>query len=255
MNIIVLLKRTFDTEEQIVIREGRLEEDGVEYIINPYDEYAVEEAMKLKEEHGGEVTILSVGPAEAEKQLRTALAMGADKAFLVDVGERWLDERAISLIVQKMIQDQPFDLILAGNVSIDNGAAQVALRVAELLDIAHASAITKLTLQGEKAWLERDVEGDVELLELNLPALLTAQQGLNEPRYPSLPGIMKAKRKPLQIFELEELELTEDQLQPQTERLEIFNPAQKELGKILEGELEEQVQELVQLLQGKEKVI
>lgn len=255
MNIVVLLKRTFDTEEQIIIQKEQIEQDGVEFIINPYDEYALEEAIQLKEEHGGEVTVISVGPSEVEKQIRTALAMGADKGILVNVEEKLLDERGISMVLKEVIQSLPYDLILAGHLSIDNGAGQVALRLAELLDIVHVSTITRLTIEDQKATLERDVEGDVEIVEASLPALFTAQQGLNEPRYPSLPGIMKAKRKPLKIMELDDINLSVEELHNQIKLIQLFTPSKKEEGKILEGELEEQVQELVQLLQTEAKVL
>ncbi|EGL84117.1 Electron transfer flavoprotein alpha/beta-subunit, partial [Caldalkalibacillus thermarum TA2.A1] len=189
MNILVLMKRTFDTEEKVQIENNAIVEDGVEFVINPYDEYAIEEAIKLRDEHGGEVTVLTVGPADAEKEIRTALAMGADKAILVEDEDLNADEHTIAHILAAIIKEREFDIILGGNVSVDNGAGQVAVRVAELLDIPQVTTITKLDIDGNTAIAERDVEGDVEIVEVSLPALFTAQQGLNEPRYPSLPGI------------------------------------------------------------------
>lgn len=255
MNILVLLKRTFDTEEKIVIKDNKISEDGVEFIINPYDEYAVEEGIKLRDELGGEVTILSVGPAEVEKEIRTALAMGADKAILVDDESLFGDEHTISHVLAAVIKEREFDIILGGNVAVDNGAGQVASRVAELLDIPQVTTITKLTIDGNKATAERDVEGDVEVIETTLPALFTAQQGLNEPRYPSLPGIMKAKKKPLERIGAGDLSLNLDQIKPKTEVLELFAPAQKEAGRVLQGEKDGQVKELVQLLRNEAKVL
>src|SRR3954449_11430100 len=131
MNIIVLLKQTFDTEEKIVIQDGKIVEDGPEYVINPYDEYAVEEAIKLKETQGAEVTVVTLGPARAENALRTALAMGADKAILIDDESLILDEHMISMVLATTIKGRDYDLILAGSMSVDNGASQVAVRVAE----------------------------------------------------------------------------------------------------------------------------
>lgn len=254
MNILVLLKRTFDTEEKIVVENNQVSEDGVEFIINPYDEYAVEEGIKLRDEHGGEVTVLSVGPDDSEKVLRTALAMGADKAVLID-NESLEDEYAVSQVLAAYLKANEFDIILGGNVSVDNGAGQVAPRVAELLDIPQVTTITKLTVADGKATVERDVEGDLEVVETSLPALFTAQQGLNEPRYPSLPGIMKAKKKPLERLSAADLSVSADDLKPKTETSAIFLPPEKQAGRILEGETENQVNELVDLLRNEAKVI
>ncbi|GAA5344970.1 electron transfer flavoprotein beta subunit [Planifilum fimeticola] len=256
MNILVCLKQTFDTEERIVLEDGQISEDGVEFVINPYDEYAVEEAIKLKEEHGGEVTVITVGPERAEQALRTAMAMGADKGIIVDSEDlEDADEYTIAKILAEVIKEQEYDLILCGYMAVDDGSAQVGPRLAELLGIPHISTITKLTIDGENVEVEKDVEGDVEVIQSKLPILLTAQQGLNEPRYPSLPGIMKAKKKPLERLDLDDLDLDEDDIESKTETLEVFLPPKKEAGKILEGELSDQVKELVQLLRNEAKVI
>ena len=256
MNILVCLKQTFDTEERIVLEDGQISEDGVEFVINPYDEYAVEEAIKLKEEHGGEVTVITVGPERAEQALRTAMAMGADKGIIVDSEDlEDADEYTIAKILAEVIKEQEYDIILCGYMAVDDGSAQVGPRLAELLGIPHISTITKLTIDGENVEVEKDVEGDVEVIQSKLPILLTAQQGLNEPRYPSLPGIMKAKKKPLERLDLDDLDLDEEDIEAKTETLEVFLPPKKEGGKILEGELSDQVKELVQLLRNEAKVI
>ena len=257
MNIYVLLKRTFDTEEKIALSNGKINEDGAEFIINPYDEYAVEEAILVRDAKGGEVTVISVGSEEAEKQLRTALAMGADKAVLINT-EDDLDESdqyTTSKIIAEYLKEKNADLIIAGNVAIDSGSGQVGPRVAELLDIPYITTITKLEIDGTTATVVRDVEGDSEIIETSLPLLVTAQQGLNEPRYPSLPGIMKAKKKPLEELELDDLDLDEDDVEAKTKTIEIFLPAKKEEGRILEGEIQDQVVELVGLLHSEAKVI
>ena len=200
MNIIVLLKQTFDTEEKIVIQDGQIVEDGPEYVINPYDEYAVEEAVKLKETQGAEVTVVTLGPPRVESALRTALAMGADKAILIEDDESLnLDEHSISKVLSAVIKDCDYDLILTGSMSVDNGASQVAVRVAEELNLAHVATAVELTIDSDKVTVVKDVEGNSEVIEASLPLLVTAQQGLNEPRYPSLPGIMKAKRSQLSV--------------------------------------------------------
>lgn len=257
MNIYVLLKRTFDTEEKINLLNGEINEGGAEFIINPYDEYAVEEAIQVRDAQGGEVTVVSVGCEEAEKQLRTALAMGADKAVLInsedDVDNS--DQYTTAKIIAEYLKDKQADLIIAGNVAIDSGSGQVGPRVAEMLGIPAITTITALQMDGRNVTVVRDVEGDSETIEVSLPLLVTAQQGLNEPRYPSLPGIMKAKKKPLEELELDDLQLDEEDIEAKTKTIEIFLPPKKEAGKVLSGEINEQVSELVQLLRNEAKVI
>lgn len=257
MNIYVLLKRTFDTEEKITISGGKINEDGAEFIINPYDEYAVEEAIQVRDANGGEVTVISVGTEEAEKQLRTALAMGADKAVLINTEEDVEngDQFTTSKIIAEYLKDKNADLIIGGNVAIDGGSGQVGPRVAELLNIPYVTTITKLEINGTNVTVTRDVEGDSEIIETSLPLLVTAQQGLNEPRYPSLPGIMKAKKKPLDELELDDLDLEEDDVAAKTKTIEIYLPPKKEAGKVLSGELNDQVKELVLLLHTEAKVV
>ncbi len=257
MNIYVLMKRTFDTEEKITISNGKINEDGAEFIINPYDEYAVEEAIQVRDAQGGEVTVVSVGNEETEKQLRTALAMGADKAVLINIEDDVEDgdQFTTAKILAEFLKDKEADLILGGNVAIDGGSGQVGPRVAEQLGIPYVTTITKLEINGTTATITRDVEGDSEVIETSLPVLVTAQQGLNEPRYPSLPGIMKAKKKPLEELELDDLDLDEDDVEAKTKTIEIYLPPQKEAGKVLQGELEDQVKELVSLLHTEAKVV
>lgn len=257
MNIFVLMKRTFDTEEKIVIKNGNIEEEGAEFIINPYDEYAIEEAIQLKDKHDGEVTVITIGGEEAEKELRTALAMGADKAVLINTEDDLEDgdEFTTAKILAQYFNDNDYDIILAGNVAIDGGSGQVGPRLAGLLDITYVTTITKLDIDGKTVTIERDVEGDSETIETSLPVLVTTQQGLNEPRYPSLPGIMKAKKKPLEELEIDDLDIDEEDVEPKTKTIEIYLPPQKEAGKVLEGELQDQVKELVSLLHTEAKVI
>ncbi|MGN7939614.1 electron transfer flavoprotein subunit beta/FixA family protein [Metabacillus sp. 22489] len=257
MNIFVLMKRTFDTEEKIVLQNGQIVEDDAEFIINPYDEYAIEEALKLRDNHGGEVTVITIGNDESEKQLRTALAMGCDKAVLINIEDdiEACDAYTTSRILAEYFNDVEFDIILGGNVAIDGGSGQVGPRLAELLTIPYVTTITKLEVSGNTATIVRDVEGDSEVIETTLPLLVTAQQGLNEPRYPSLPGIMKAKKKPLDELEIDDLNLDEDEVAAKTKTIEIYLPAKREAGRILEGELNEQVSELISLLHNEAKVI
>ena len=257
MNIYVLVKRTFDTEEKIVVSGGKIQEDGAEFIINPYDEYAIEEAIQKRDAFGGKVTVITIGGEDAEKQLRTALAMGADEAVLINTEDDLdeLDQYSSAYILAEYLKDKEADLILAGNVAIDGGSGQVGPRLADLLGINYVTTITSLEIEGTTAKIVRDIEGDSEVLETSLPLLVTAQQGLNEPRYPSLPGIMKAKKKPLEELELDDLDIDEDDVELKVETVEIYLPPQKAAVRVLEGDLSAQVKELVSLLHNEAKVI
>lgn len=255
MKILVLLKQTFDTEEQIVLSNGELQEDGVKFIINPYDEYALEEALLIKEQFGGEVTAVSIGPDRAESALRTALAVGVDRAILIDDEDLFGDEYTISKVLAQVAKQDDYDLIFGGHMAVDDGAAQVGPRLAEELGIPHVSTITNFKLEDGKVIVEKDVEGDLEIIEVATPVLVTAQQGLNEPRYPSLPGIMKAKKKTIEHLETDDLDIEIDEIEAKTEIIEQFLPPKKEAGRVLTGELKDQVSELVSLLRNEAKVV
>jgi electron transfer flavoprotein beta subunit len=248
MEILVLLKQTFDTEAKIAVKDGRVLDDDVTLVINPYDEYAVEEALKLREEHGGSVTVVSVGTDRVEEALRRALAMGADEAVLVEAPAQ-ADEFTIAGCLAGWAKTKAFDMVLAGNVSVDSGAGQTALRFAEAMGIPHVAAALKLEVAGGKATVHRDAEGDTEVLEVPLPALVTAQQGLNEPRYPSVPGIMKAKRKTIARVQPAEA------VACLTQMTSVFQAQQNRRNTIIKGSPAEQAKQLVQLLRGEAKVV
>src|SRR5699024_3974195 len=202
----VLLKRTFDTEDTLTIIDGQIDDSDAEFIINPYDEYAIEEAITQRDQHGGEVTVVTVGDEDSEKQLRTALAMGADKAVLINTEDDIEDgdQYTTVKILEAFLADKNPDLILAGNVAIDEASGQIGPRLATRLQMPYVTTIVKLTINQDNVQIEKDVEGDIEIIEAKLPILVTCQQGLNEPRYPSLPGIMKARSKPLEELEIED---------------------------------------------------
>ena len=255
MNILVCLKQTFDTEERIQIEQGTIKEDGVRFVINPYDEYAVEEGIRLKEAFGGEVTVISMGPERAEEALRTALAMGADEAILINDPALFGDEYTAAKVLAAAIRERSYDIILAGNQAVDDGSGQVAVRLSEELGIPHISTITKLVVEGDQVTGHRDAEGDEEIVTATLPVLVTAQQGLNDPRYPSLLGIRKASKKPILYVTQADIHLTADELQARAAVVETMSPKAKEAGRILQGDMGQQVQELVQALRTVEKVI
>lgn len=257
MNIYVLLKKTFDTEDKITVSGGQIDDDSAEFIINPYDEYAVEEAIVQRDQHGGEVTVITIGDEDAEKQLRMALAMGADKAVLINTEDDLEegDQYTTTKILEAYFEGKDVDLILAGNVAIDEASGQVGPRLAERLNIPYVTTIVGLEIDGKTAHIEKDVEGDVEKIEVDLPLLVTCQQGLNEPRYPSLPGIMKAKRKSLEELEIDDLNLDEEDVEAKTETIEIYLAPLKSAGRVLEGDASTQVKELVALLKDEAKVL
>lgn len=164
------------------------------------------------------------------------------------------DEYTVSRLLAAYLEKQSVHLILGGNFSVDSGGGQVAVRLAELLGLPHTSSVTKLAIDGQKAAVERDAEGDTETLEVALPAVFTAQQGLNDPRYPSLPGIMKAKKKPFHHIAPAELGIT-DEAAAKTKRVSLSLPPQRQAGRILQGDYAQQAAELVNLLRTEAKLI
>ncbi|MGF9713827.1 electron transfer flavoprotein subunit beta/FixA family protein [Paenibacillus naphthalenovorans] len=230
MNIWVCMKQTFDTEEKIRLENGNIVEDQANWIINPYDEYAVEEAVRLREQFGGEVTVVTIGPERVETALRHALAMGADKAVRISGAEG--DEYVISKTLAHYLKDKDIDIILTGNQSIDNGAGQVGVRLAEELMLPHVTSVIQLAVESDRVHIERDVEGDVYKIESKLPILITCQQGLNEPRYPSLPNIMKAKKKPIETIRFEELGVLDST--PKTETVSRYLPPKRQACRFID---------------------
>jgi electron transfer flavoprotein beta subunit len=272
LKIVVLLKQTFDTEEKIIVTDGGIDDSAAKFIINPYDEYALEEAIRLRDQHGGQVIAVTCGPERTQDALRTALAVGTDEAIrLSDDGSLGDDGYAAASALAALVQPLEPDLVLAGLFAVDSGAGSVALQVAERLSLPHASAAVKVSIiaAAERAGLraalnevdceaeryalvERDVEGDTETITIPLPALITAQQGLNEPRYPSLPGIMKAKRKPLRTVALSELAIS---IEARTVRSGLSAPPPRAAGKTLAGTPAEQAAALTELLRTEAKLL
>ena len=185
MNVVVLIKRVPDTETRIQIKDGKVVTDGISWIISPYDEYAVEEALRLIEKYTGKVTLLCLGPADAKETIRKGLALGADDAIhLNDPAFEGGDASTTAVVLAAALKKMQYDLVLAGKQAVDEDNAQVAIRVAELLDLPHVNSVIKLDLSDDKksARCLREVDGDRDIAESSLPAIITAQQGLNEPR-------------------------------------------------------------------------
>lgn len=256
MDIIVCVKRVPDTAEADVevASSGRgIEESGLGFFINEWDNFAVEAGVSLVEEHGGSVTVMTVGGEDDEEVLRRALAMGADEAVhLMDPAFDGSDAYGLATILRKAISDRPFDLILTGAVSGDVGGGHVGAMLAAMLGIPHVSLATELSVEGGTARVQHEVEGGLErVVELDLPALVTVQTGLNEPRYVSILGIRKAGRKPLSVMTAGELGLDPDATGAAGARVrteELFLPPRGEGAEILEGEDDETVAALIERL-------
>lgn len=202
MKIAVCVKRVPDSESRIKIGEdGRsIDEAGVKFVLNPYDEYAVEEALRLKEgAASGEVVVIAIGSDATQETIRTALAMGADRGVLLQTTARSIDPLVSAKLLAAELEGGGFDLILFGKLAIDDYNHAVGTMVGELLGVPSVSAVAHLEIGERTGTAEREIEGGVEIVEFALPAVLTADKGLNEPRYPALRGIMLAKKKPLEI--------------------------------------------------------
>lgn len=249
MKSIVCIKRVPDTEARIRISgDGTsIDASGIKYVVSPYDEFAVEAALRLKESQGsGEVTAMTLGEAGAAEQLRGVLAMGADNAVLLK-GEPTLDGQATARALAAELKDAGADLILFGMKAVDGDQQQVGPMVAELLGLPCITLVTEFEVEDGKLVAHREVEGGYEVVEAPLPAVVTMTKGKNEPRYASLKGIMAAKRKPL---EEKDAELGESRI---TVRSMSEPPARPE-GRVV-GEGVDAVPELVRLLRDEAKAL
>lgn len=260
MNIYVFVKRVPDTESKIRINAetNTIIDEGLNFVLSPFDEYAVEEALRLREGKGGQVTIVSVGPEEALIILKKCLAMGADEAVLIkdDTPETYDGYRTARIISQTVRKNfSNFDLLLFGKQSVGVDNTQVPSMVAELLGLPQVNVVTKLEIEGSRGIAHREIEGALEKVEFSLPAVLSAQKGLNEPRYETLKGIMMAKKKEIPVVSLNDLDLKEEELLPQLEIVKMESPPTRQAGKIVEGEPEEAAKKLVELLHSEAKVI
>jgi len=200
VRIVVCVKRVPITGGKMVLTadEQALETKHLGFTISPHEECAIEEAVRIVEGDGGEVVVLTLGPAEAEEQLRDCMAIGADRGILLETqGEEWDAQATAAAIVEAIDGEEPFDLLLFGNESADAGGYQVGIRVAHALGLPIVTGLKKFELRDGGVRCERDVGGARDVYETTLPALLTVLEGLNLPRYPSVPGRLRAKSKPL----------------------------------------------------------
>lgn len=262
MKVGVLVTYVPDTASTIKVGpSGKgIDEAGIKWIISPYDEFAVEEAIRLKERKGAEVTYITYGPERDQQVLRECFARGGDKGVhVLGTGAAFGDAFAIAQILAAAVRRVgPFDLIFAGVKGVGSDQGLVGAMVAELLDVPHVASVTKLEYGEGTVTAWREIEGGQEVVELQLPCLITAQKGLNEPRYPSLKGIMAAKKMPVETLKVSDLGLDEGALAGATCRwVALALPPAKASGKILNGEQDPQgaARELARLLREEAKVI
>jgi electron transfer flavoprotein beta subunit len=264
VNIIVCLKQVPDTESQIKIApDGKsVVTDDIKWVMNPYDEFGVEEALRIKEKLGGEVTVVGLGPKRVAESIRTALAMGADKGILIsDPALDGSDSLAVATALAAAIKGLSYDIIFTGQRGIDDDNGIVGAALAEMLNIPNISVVEKVEISADAKSVKahRPVEGVTLVIEASLPALITAQKGLNEPRYASLPGIMKAKKKPLEEKTLAALGLDASQFGADARKLKIVKltpPPQRSAGKIVAGDTPEQkAAALAKLLHEEAKIL
>jgi electron transfer flavoprotein beta subunit len=256
MKIYVCVKHVPDTAARITVVDGSGFAETCKFIVNPYDEYAVEEAVRLVEQAGaGEVVIVTVGKEAAVNTMRSALAIGAHRGILVKTDAQFVDSGLASQALQKAIeQDGGADLIICGKQSIDSEGMQTPFRLAQMMDLPVISDVVDLKIGDGKAVAEREVGGGArQVVQMSLPCVIGATRGLNEPRYPKLPDIMKAKKKEIKQIDLAELGL--DQAAPQTEIVRLEAVPERGQAKILEGTIRESVEQLVRVLKEEEKVL
>ena len=256
MNIIACVKQVPDTETLIKVKPdgSGIVEDGIKWVMNPYDEFGVEEALKLKEKLGGDVTIVSVGPARAMETIRTALAMGAEKGIHIDDPSlNGADAYTTASALAAAIKGLPCDIIFCGQRAIDGDAGQVGSVLADMLGLPSVTLVTKLEIAGTAVKAQKAIEGATVTIETSLPCVITAQKGLNEPRYASMPGIMKAKKKPVDVKNAAAIGVT---AAVKAKVAKTVPPPARPPGKILQGDDPAlKAQELMKLLREEAKVI
>ena len=249
MKILVPVKRVPDPATTIrVMPDGTgIATDNVKWVINPFDEIAIEEALRIKEKQGsGEVILISVGEQNWQEQLRTGLAMGADRAILVRA-DKPLDTLAIARIMAKVVSDEKPELVIIGKQAIDDDSNQVGQMLAEMLGWPQATFASKVEIAGEKCTVVREADGGLETVAFPLPAVITTDLRLNEPRYASLPGIMKARKKPFNEIPVDSLGVD---LAPKLKIKTLKAPEKRQAGRKVGS-----VEELVQVLHTEAKVI
>ena len=253
MKIVVLVKQVPDTETKIKLTadNSNIETAGVKYVVNPYDEFAVEEAVRLKEKNpGSTITVVGMGPERTKEALRTALAMGADEGlYITEDNLPGKDGLITARLLAEAVKTMNPDLVLCGKQAIDDDEGRVGPALSHYLNLPFVTNVIKLTLENGKLNLQRELEGRSEILEVALPAVVSAQKGLNEPRYPSLINIMQAKKKTINEMKPEQL-LSAEELEKSalTQQTGLNLPPMREKGRKLQGDPNQLVQEIVTFL-------
>jgi electron transfer flavoprotein beta subunit len=248
VKILVSVKRVPDPATTIrILPDGSgIATDNVKWVINPFDEIAIEEALRIKEKQGGEVALLSIGQQTWQEQLRTGLAMGADRAILVRADQP-LDTLAIARVMAKIVGDEKPDLVIIGKQAIDDDSNQVGQMLAEMLGWPQATFASKVEIAGTKCTVVREVDGGLETIAFEVPGVITTDLRLNEPRYASLPGIMKARKKELKDIPVDSLGVD---LAPKLKIKTLAAPPKRQAGRKVSS-----VEELVGVLHSEAKVI
>ncbi len=248
MKILITLKRVLNPEVGVKIKPdgSGVETTGLNYVINSFDEYAVEEGVRIIEKEGGEAILVCIGPDEAKEQLRAGLALGAERAVLVKCHSE-PDSLMCAKIIAKICEREKPDLILAGKQSVDTDNAQTAQMLAALLSLPQGSCACKIEVRGGSALVEREVDGGIEVKEVPLPAVITADLRLNQPRYATLPAIMKAKRKEIAELSAEELGIS---LEAATRVVSLCEPPRRKSGRMVQS-----VEELFALLRDEARAL
>jgi electron transfer flavoprotein beta subunit len=237
LNSVVCISHVPDTESRIKISGGRkIDETGIKFIVSPYDEFALEEAIRLKEKSGGDVTVVTFGPDRAQQGLREALARGATKAVHVKGDASEADSLGIARVLAAAIKSIPHDIVFFGKQGVGTENALVGPMVAELLEYPQVNVVTHLEVADGKLTAHREIEGAEEVLECPTPAVVTAQKGLNEPRYASLKGIMAAKKVAIEAKSIADLGLEEsDILGQRVVVVSMETPPEKSGGRKIDG--------------------
>jgi electron transfer flavoprotein beta subunit len=256
MQIYVCVKHVPDTAATIRIAgDNGFDDTGCVFIINPYDEYAIEQAVQLVEAHGGEVIVVCVGKPDAVASVRSAMAMGAHRGILVRVDSQFLASRTTARALQAAIaQDGRPDIIFTGKVAVDTEGVQTPYRLAAAMDLPVVNEINRMELVDGKASVRREMGGGVsERLEVPLPCVLGATKGLNEPRYPTFRAIMKAKMKPIQTIDLANLQIPPEE--SGVERIALEKVPERGGARMIDGDVRQAAETLVRILKVEENVI
>lgn len=247
MNILVCVSRVPDTAARINVGDDgkTIKNDGVKFIVNPYDEFALETGIRLKESNGATVTAITVGSADSTDVLRTSLAMGVDNAILVKADN--YDSYVVAENIAAVAKDINADLVVLGRQSIDFDSMQLSSLLGAMLDRPSVSVVSKLEINGDKLVCESDIEGGKETVEASLPCVISTQKGIYDPRYPKLPDIMKAKKKPIE-------ERNSVSTDTKVEVLSMDIPQTSRIGKIV-GDSDAEIESIVSALHTEAKVI